>query len=144
MTTRIVLLYAISLIASGMVSSCASIPSKVVTLIAPDGPKYVGRLDYSDGLSGVLTVEDGPNGESFSGEYVVDRTTVNQSQGKLVIPGNTVPAIGASAGNVDASGFWYAMGDKDSIMLCTLAVGRQGHGYGTCKHSNGKEYKIVL
>jgi hypothetical protein len=125
------------------------IPAKTVTLIAPDGPQYIGRLDYSDGLSGVLSMKNGPLGESFTGRYtVVDRTAVARSQGMLVVPGNPVPAVGASGGTssgaVDASGYWYAVGDKGSTMQCTLVVGRQGHGQGICKHSNGRVYQIVM
>lgn len=133
---------------SAAVAAC--IPAKVVTLIGPDGPQYVGRLDYSrDGLSGVLSVKSGPLGESFTGRYtVVDRTAVGSSRGTLVVPGNPIPAVGisgsTSSGNVDASGYWYAVGDKGSTMQCNVAVGRQGHGQGTCKHSNGNEYQIVM
>jgi hypothetical protein len=131
------------------VTITACIPAKVVTLIGPDGPQYFGSLEYSDGLSGVLTVQNGPLGESFTGRYtVIDRTAVGQSQGTLVMPGNSTPTIGAtgssSSGNVDASGYWYAVGDKGSTMQCDLVVGRQGHGRGTCKHSNGNVYQIVM
>ena len=131
------------------VAVTACIPAKVVTLIGPDGPQYLGRLDYSDGLSGVLSIQNGPLGENFTGRYIViDRTAVGQSQGTLVIPSNSVPAIGtsgsSSSGNVDASGYWYALGDKGSTMQCDLAVGRQGHGRGTCKHSNGNIYQIIM
>ena len=132
---------------SATVTAC--IPAKVVTLIGADGPHYVGRLDYSDGFSGVLSIEKGPLGENFTGRYtVIDRTAVGNSQGTLVIPGNPIPAIGvsgsSSSSNVDASGYWYAVGDKGSTMQCNLAVGRQGHGQGTCKHSNGNVYQIVM
>ena len=128
---------------------CA-LPSKVVTLVGKEGNQFVGNLDYDGPYSGILTVEKGPNDEKFSGRFtVVDRTSVQRHQGSIVVPqGNQLPAIGvaggSSSGEVDATGFWYAIGDKGSRMDCELIVGRGGHGYGVCKHSNGIEYKIVL
>lgn len=141
--------YLIFLLAISL-SGCAAIPSKTVTLVGEEGNHFVGILNYDGPYSGVLTVENGPNGELFSGRFtVIDRTAVQKYQSSIVIPqGNQVPAIGAaggsSSGNVDASGFWYAIGDKGSKMDCELIIGLGGHGYGVCKHSNGVKYKIVL
>jgi hypothetical protein len=121
-----------------------------VTLLGNDGGQFVGELNYDGPYSGTLTVEHGPNGERFTGRFVVvDRTSTQTTQGALVVPqGGQIPTVGtvgsASSGHIDASGFWYAVGDKGSKMDCTLEIGRGGHGHGTCKHINGAEYRIVL
>ena len=136
------------LLLSVLLSAC--IPSKVVTLVGNEGDQFVGSLNYDGPYSGTLTIEKGPGSERFTGRFiVVDRTAVQEHQGTLVVPqDNQLPAIGtvggASSGKVDATGFWYAVGDKGSKMECELQIGLGGHGYGICKHSNGMEYKIVL
>ena len=121
-----------------------------VTLIGNDKELYIGRLDYDNFYSGILTIEVGSNRETFTGRFVVvDRTARSSTQGALVVPqGNQLPVIGSvgstSSGGIDASGFWYGSGDKGSTMECVLQIGSYGRGHGTCKHSNGREYKILL
>ncbi len=90
--------------------SCAVIPSKVVTLVSTAGDQFLGNLKYSDGLSGTLTVMEGPNSESFSGPYsVVDRTAVQNSQGTIVVPKSNMPTVGAasafSSSQINATGY---------------------------------------
>lgn len=151
MKIKTISLFVLSLLITG----CA-IASQTVTLIGNDKDQYIGRLDY-DGpycisacYSGILNIEIGPNGEKFTGRFViVDRTATSRMQGALVVPqGNQLPAVGSvgstSSGSIDASGFWYASGDKGSTMECVLQIGRGNHGHGTCKHSNGREYQILL
>ena len=131
-----------------LLASC--IPPRSVTLVGEAGEQFIGQLSYDDPFSGTLTIESGPGGEQFSGRFVVvDRTATQQSQGAFVAPQRTSPpAIGAATNvateAVDASGFWYAVGNKGSRMDCTLSIGRGGHGHGVCKHANGKSYRILL
>lgn len=105
-------LYVVCLLMAGCITP------KVVTLVAETGQQFTGRVSYDGPFSGTLTVEEGPNSERFSGRFVVvDRTAVQQGQGTLVVPQNpSEPAVGvsttASAGSVDASGFWYAVGSR--------------------------------
>lgn len=145
MKIKTISLFVLSLLITG----CA-IASKTVTLIGNDKEQYIGRVDYDGPYSGILNIEVGPNGEKFTGRFVVvDRTTTSRMQGALVVPqGNQLPAVGSvgstSSGGIDASGFWYASGDKGSTMECVLQIGIGGHGHGTCKHSNGREYRILL
>jgi len=134
-----------------LVSGCVTqYVAKVVTIIGDDGNQYVGQLIYEGPYSGALTVENGPNGERFTGRFVVvDRTATQTSQGALVVPqNNQMPAIGSStsttSGDLNATGYWYASGNKGSKMDCILEIGRLGHGYGVCKHCNGVQYKILL
>ena len=133
-----------------MIAGCASQPlSRTVTMIGKDKEFYVGRIDRTD--SGfILNMQNGPNGEKFTGTYVVvDRTAYSRSQGGIMVPvGNQLPAVGSasssSSGRVDARGYWYAKGDKESTMKCELQVGLELHGQGTCRHSNGSEYEITF
>ena len=136
------------LVLSLLIVGCAT--TKPVTLIGNDKKQYIGRIDYNrDGLSGILTIEVGPNGEKYTGPFVVvDRTAISRAQGVLIAPqGNQFPAFGSmgstSSGGLDASGFWYGSGDKGSTMECVLQIGIGGYGHGTCKHSNGLEYRIL-
>lgn len=129
-------------------ASC--IPPKPVTLIGENGEQFIGQVTYDGPFTGTLTIESGPMGEQFFGRFVVvDRTATQRSQGTVVVPqGTSLPAMGAatnvSSGGVDASGFWYAVGNKGSRMECTLSIGRGGHGHGVCKHVNGESYRILL
>lgn len=131
-----------------LLGSC--IPAKIVTLSGEAGEHYEGHLAYDDPFSGTLRVEKGPGGERFSGRFVVvDRTATQQSQGTLLMPQvEQLPAMGSatnvSSGGVDATGHWFATGDKGSRMECQLLVGRGGHGQGECLHNNGKRYRILL
>lgn len=135
-----------------LITGCATAFRKdiTVTLIGNDKELYIGRLDYDDFYSGILNIEVGSNGEKFTGRFVVvDRTATSRTQGALVVPqGDQLPVIGAvgstSSGGIDASAFWYGSGDKGSTMECVLQIGLYGRGHGTCKHSNGREYKILL
>lgn len=131
-----------------LLASC--IPPKPVTLIGETGEQFIGHVSYDGPFSGTLTIDNGPSGEQFSGRFVViDRTATQQSQGTVVVPqGTSLPAVGTatnvSSGGIDASGFWYAVGNKGSRMECNLSIGRGGHGHGICKHANGKSYRILL
>lgn len=131
-----------------LLASC--IPPKPVTLVGDTGEQFTGQVSYDGPFSGTLTIENGPGGEQFSGRFVVvDRTATQQSQGTVVVPqGTSVPAIGistnVSTGGIDASGHWYAVGNKGARMECNLSIGRGGHGHGVCKHTNGKSYRILL
>lgn len=131
-------------------AGCGTIPSKVVTLVEHGNKPYIGKLDYDGSLSGALTVENGPDGEMFTGRFVViDKTSTQTSQGTLVVPQTAVmPALGiansTSSGQIDAHGFWYGVGSKGSLLNCILQVGKNGHGHGNCKHSKGIEYEILL
>jgi hypothetical protein len=115
-----------------------------------DGQLINGTLVYDDPYSGILTVQEGPGGESFSGRFtVVDKTSTKRSSGNLVVPsGNVIPAMGATnsseSGVVTAEGYWFARGSQGSSMKCELKVGRRGHGKGICNHSGGEVYDIVL
>ena len=78
-------------------TNCAGmIQDKNVTLINYEGDQYSGIIKYKDGYSGVLAIPNGPNGESFSGNFVVvDQTSINRKQGSIVIPqSNQIPAVG--------------------------------------------------
>lgn len=133
-----------------MLSACGGIPSKTVTLVEDAGAQFQGKLVYEDPYSGILSITNGPEGESFTGRFtVVDRSAVSRSQGSVVVPtGTIVPGVGAasslSSGAIDASGYWYATGSKGGTMKCNINVGLQGHGQGVCSHSNGHQYQIVL
>lgn len=128
-----------------------SIPSKSVLLVPESGKPYEGRLDYSGPYAGTISVLAGPDGESFTGRFiVVDRTSKQASMASVTVPNPVAAApatgigVSSSAGPVDATGFWYAAGDKGSTMQCELAMGMGGHGQGTCKHSGGKAYQLAL
>ncbi len=132
-----------------MITGCASQPlSRTVTMIGKNKEFYVGRIDGT--ASGfILNMQNGPNGEKFTGTYVVvDRTAYSRSQGGIMVPvGNQFPAVGSasssSSSRIDAHGYWYSKGDKGSTMKCVLQAGIEFHGQGTCQHSNGSEYEIT-
>ena len=150
MKIKIISLFILSLFVIG----CAStLPSKNVTLIENGKAHYIGRIDYPsfDAHSGTLTIDFGPNGEKFTGPFViVNRTAVSTTQGGAVVPlGNQLPAVGSvrseSSGRLDATGFWYAKGDKRSSMKCELQIGLfLAHGQGICKHNNGNQHEILF
>ena len=151
MKIKIILLFVLSLLIVGCALGRPLPSSKTVTLIGNDKEHYTGRIDYPTyEYNGILTIEVGPNGEKYTGPYViVDRTATSSTQGKIIIPAwNQLPAVGSmgstSSGIINASGFWYATGDKGSTMECVLEAGMGGHGHGTCKNSNGREYKILF
>jgi hypothetical protein len=131
------------------VTLASCIPAKIVTLISAEGNQYLGKIDYSDAFSGVLSIEHGPLGESFLGRYTaIDKTAVGQANGTMVVPSNRMPAVGVSnatsSGSIDATGYWYAIGNRGSTMQCHLDLGRLGHGQGTCRHSDGHVYQIIM
>jgi hypothetical protein len=147
MKIKIISLLVLSLLITGCVGAVNTL--RTVTLVGNDKELYIGRLDCN-GEGGILSVEVGPNGEKFTGPFViVDRTAYSRTQGRAIVPqGSLFPAVGSvgstSSGNVDASGFWYGSGDKGSTMECVLQMGLSVHGHGACKHSNGLEYKILF
>jgi hypothetical protein len=132
--------------------SCASfiIPEKDVILINLDGTQYIGIIKYNDNYSGNLTIFKGPNGESLSGKFVVvDQTSINRKQGSIVIPqNNQIPTVGgitqSSSGEINATGYWYGIGDKGTKIEGTMTIGVGGHGSGSCKDSKGNLYKILF
>ena len=66
-----------------MATACG-IPSKVVSLQETTGAIFLGELVYSDGYSGLITMKNGPQGESFSSRFVVvDKTSVTTTQGTI-------------------------------------------------------------
>jgi len=138
------------MLTTSLVACSTILPSKMVTLVGKEGDQFVGNVNYDGPYSGTLTIENGPNDEHFSGRFtVIDRTAIQKHQGTLVVPqGNQFPAVGTagdvSSSNIDATGFWYAVGGKGSKMECELTVGLGGHAHGICKHNNGREYKIIL
>lgn len=133
---------------------CTSVPpiqSKSVVLAPASGKSFEGRLEYSGPYSGTIALPQGPDGEAFTGRFiVVDRTAKQASTASISVPnpGGIIPATGvgvsSSAGRIDASGFWYATGDKGSTIQCELAMGIGGHGQGTCQHSNGQKYQLAM
>lgn len=132
-------------------SACATfISNKAVTLINPEGGQYTGVIKYKDGYSGILTIAQGPNGESFSGNFVVvDQTSITKKRGSIVVPqNNQMPAIGgvnqSSSGEINANGYWYGIGSKGTKIEGTMTIGIGGHGHGICKDSNGNSYKILF
>jgi len=130
-----------------------------ITMMGNDKDVYNGRIDHycirnifgagCDRSKGILTIENGPNGEKFTGNFiVVDRTGWSSTQGAIMVPiGNQPPAFGTvqsqSSGQYDATSYWYATGSKGSTMKCEMKAGRGTHGQGICKHSNGNEYEMV-
>ena len=69
---------------SFFITGCAgTLPSRPVTMIGNDKDHYIGKLVYQDGLvSGILSIDVGPNGEAFTGNYVVvNRTAYSSTQG---------------------------------------------------------------
>ena len=135
-------------IGSLLMATACGIPSKVVSLQETTGAIFLGELVYSDGYSGVITVKNGPQGESFSGRFVVvDKSSVTTTQGTISSYG-LAPSFGTvgltSSSQIDASGVWHAVGNLGSSMSCDLQIGRGGHGSGICKHTNGTAYRISL
>ncbi len=133
------------------ISACASLPSnRPVTLVAADGEVRTGALNYDTPYTGVLLFKGQQDQESFSGRYtVVDKTAVKRSSGTIVVPSSTsVPGIGTASSTenkeIQAEGFWAAKGDKGTSIRCTLKIGLQGHGNGTCTTNTGESYEITL
>ena len=126
------------------------IQDKDVTLITSEGAQYSGAIKYKDGYSGVLTIPNGPNNESFSGNFVVvDQTSIHKKQGSIVVSqNNQMPAVGgitqSSSGEVNATGYWYGVGNKGTKIEGTMTIGVGGHGFGICKDSDGNSYKILF
>lgn len=90
---------------------------------------YVGTLTFDSPYTGELSVPKGPNEESFSGHYVA----TDMSPGVFAVGGT---------GQVEARGVWTGRGNRGSTLTAELKIGRGGHGIGTAKHSDGKEYQI--
>tara|TARA_R100000656_G_C3882815_1_gene114827 strand:- start:23 stop:463 length:441 start_codon:yes stop_codon:yes gene_type:complete len=141
-----ILIIALTIFAVG----CATaIPNRTVTLLGSGGELYQGVLAYDGPYSGTLTFNEGPQGESFSGRYiVVDKTSMKRSSGDLIAPSNgTIPVIGTASssesGEVSAEGVYIAK-SKSGHIKCEISVGAQGHGKGTCAHSSGSTYDIIL
>jgi len=131
-------------------NGCIMPPSKVVTLVDHGKPPFIGNLNYDSSYSGVLNMEDGPEGETFTGRFaVVDKTSTQESQRTLIVQQSTTsPLSGTTNSNsfegIEALGYWYGTGSKGSLLNCVLQVGRGGHGRGSCKHSKGFEYEILM
>lgn len=90
---------------------------------------YSGTLTFDGPYTGELTIPKGPGEESFTGRYVAtDMTAIARSAG--------------ATGQVDAQGVWTGRGSRGSTIAAEVKVGRGGHGIGTAKDSNGKEYQI--
>jgi hypothetical protein len=90
---------------------------------------YSGILTFDGPYTGDLAIPKGPGGEAFTGRYVATDMT----------PG--VLSVGGT-GQVEARGVWTGRGSRGSTLTAELKVGRGGHGIGTAKDSNGKEYQI--
>ena len=111
---------------------------------------YRGMIRYDSGYSGILTIKQGPGGESFSGIYsVVDHTPVARSAGQIIVPQmGQIPAFGqtgaSATGHVEATGYWHGVGSQGSTLNGEIDVGSGGHGHGVCQHSNGTEYQIIF
>ncbi len=129
---------------------CVTYAQKIVTLVENNGKQFKVIINYDGPYTGELVVEEGPDNERFVGRFtVVDRTSTQVTRGNIVVPkSNQLPSLGSvessSGGKVEAEGFWFGTGNKGSTMQCHLTIGRGGHGYGDCKHSNGSEFKIYL
>lgn len=134
-----------------LLTSCAAmLNDKVVTIVGDGSRQYSGVIKYRDSYSGILTVSEGPGGESFSGNFVVvDQTSVATRQGSIVVPqNNQIPAVGGvtqtSSGEINATGYWYGVGNMGTTIDGTMTIGIGGHGYGVCKDSKGNSYKIIF
>lgn len=134
-----------------LLSGCATtVPTKQVTLSTGSGDIRIGQLVYDGPYSGALTFPGDEFHESFTGRFtVVDRTAIKKSSSDIVVPSNNpVPAMGSSATTetkgIDATGYWYGQGSKGTTIKCTLEMGIQGHGFGSCSGSNGLTYEIAL
>ena len=90
---------------------------------------YSGTLTFDSPYTGELSIPSGPGGESFVGRYVASD----------VSPG--ILAVGGT-GQIEARGVWAGRGSHGSSITAEVKVGRGGHGIGTAKHSNGKEFQI--
>jgi len=155
MKTKIVLLLVLSLLLIGCAAGKLSTP---ITMMGNNKDMYSGRIDHPcyfniwgdicDANKGILTIENGPNGETFTGNFVVvNRTAMSSTQGGAFVPmGNNAIAVGSvrseSSGRVDMTSYWYATGSKGSTMKCEMKAGG-GHGQGICKHSSRAEYEIL-
>ena len=92
---------------------------------------YSGTLTFDGPYTGELTIPKGPGEESFTGRYVnTDMTPISISAGV------------SASGQLDAKGVWTGRGSRGSTIVAEVKVGRGGHGIGTAKDSNGKEYQI--
>lgn len=133
-----------------LLSCAAMIQDKEVSLIQSNGIQYTGVIKYSDGYSGTLSIVKGPNGESFTGKFVVvDQTSTKTKKGSIIVPqNNQIPAVGgiteSSSGDINAIGYWYGTGNKGTKIEGTMRIGIGGHGHGTCRDSNGNIYKIIF
>ncbi len=131
--------------------SCAAvINDKDVTLIRNDSKQYTGSIKYSDPYSGILSINNGPKGESFSGKFVViDQTATSTSNGTIVVPNNSqIPAVGgitkSSSGVIKATGYWFGKSNKGTKIEGRMQIEIGGHGHGTCKDSDGNTYEIIF
>lgn len=118
----------VGVLASLAMVGCVTYPTFTVT-ISRTAEIYTGTLIFDGQYTGELTIQEGPGGESFSGRYVAMDNT----------PG--VASVGGS-GQVEAKGLWTGKGNRGSTIIAELKVGRGGHGIGTAKHANGKEFQI--
>jgi hypothetical protein len=153
--TKIILLCILSLLILGCM---ASMPPTSVTMIGNNKDNYIGLIDHichrgmpgwCDRFNGTMTMDNGPNGEKFTGKFItIDKTAYGSTRGGAIIPmGNQSLAVASvqsqSSGRFDAVSYWYATGKKGSTMKCELQAGQGGHGQGICKHSNGLEYEMI-
>ena len=94
---------------------------------------FHGSLMMDSESSGVIELPNGPDGESFTGRY-----TANVSK--------NAPGLVAAAGspNAEPTGIWVGRGTRGSTLRAEIKLGHQGHGIGTAKHSNGKEFEIAF
>ncbi len=105
--------------------------------------------------SGTITIEKGPDGETFSGPYtIMDRTPRAGSQSSAFVPmqGN-IPAIGQSQsqvfGKADATAVWVGQGNRGSRLEgeIPVSIDKNGvfyHGQGSVRHNDGRLFKIMF
>jgi hypothetical protein len=129
----------------------AMIPNSPVSMVGQDGTQYSGEIDYDDGYTGTLTIQSGPNGESFSGRFVVvDHTSTSMQGGGFLAQDNgmIIPSAGlltgSSSGQVIATGHWHGIGSAGTQLTGEMVVGREGHGHGNCYDGHGNTYKIMF
>jgi len=118
--------------------------------------RFWGRF-LGDLNNGTLVVNNGPGGEDFTGDFVViNKTPKSTSRGSGVLlnpiaqPGQ-IPIMGAASksstayGEANNSGYWYATGSGGSSMKCLIGMDIElVTGQGTCEHSNGNQYEVLL
>ncbi|MGH7952533.1 MAG: hypothetical protein ACREFE_11535 [Limisphaerales bacterium] len=114
------------LIATIILVGCAT---KYPVTLSRTTEVYSGILKFDGPYTGTLTIPKGPKGESFTGRYVATDMSPNTF------------AVGGS-GQIEAHGVWTGRGDHGSLITADVKVGREGHGIGIAKDTNGNEYQI--